>query len=239
MKPLEGIRILDLTRILAGPYCTMILSDFGADIIKIERPGAGDDTRKFGPPFQNGESAYFMSVNRNKKSLTLNMKYDKGLDILKRLIDSSDVLVENFRPGTLKKIGLDYESLHKRNQRLIYASISGFGHTGPYALKPGYDLAIQGMGGLMSVTGDPDGTPTKYGTSIADILSGIYAVEGILLALIARNKTGKGQKVDISMLDGQVSLLTYQAGIYFTTGDIPKRMGNQHPTICPYETFPT
>ncbi|HEA47322.1 MAG TPA: CoA transferase [bacterium] len=236
-KPLEGIRILDLSRILAGPYCSMLLADMGAEVIKVERPGKGDDTRAFGPPFIEGESAYFLSINRGKKSITVNFKKDKGREIIYQLIKKSDVLLENFRPGTLDKIGLGYETIEKINPQIIYTSISGFGQIGPERLKAGYDLTVQGMGGIMSLTGDPSGPPYKVGTSISDILAGIYACQGILLALIARNKNGKGQKVDVSMLDCQVSLLTYQAGIYFATGLVPKRKGNQHPTICPYETF--
>ncbi|MEK8024243.1 MAG: CoA transferase [Candidatus Hydrogenedentota bacterium] len=239
MGSLDGIKVLDLSRILAGPYATQILADHGAEVWKVEMPGKGDDTRAFGPPFTNGESAYFLSVNRNKRSITVDMKKPEGLEIVRSLADKADVLIENFRPGALDRLGLDYESASRRNPRLVYCSISGFGQTGPWALKPGYDLAIQGMGGLMSLTGVTDGPPTKVGTSIADIISGIYAAQGILLALYAREKTGKGQRVDISMLDGQVSLLTYQAGIYFATGESPKRLGNQHPTICPYETFQT
>ena len=237
MKPLQGIKVLDLSRILAGPYCSMLLGDMGADIIKIERPGKGDDTRAFGPPFEKGESAYFLSINRNKRSLTLDIKTPGGREILEKLIDGSDVLLENFRPGTLSKLGMDYESVSGRNPGIIYASISGYGHSGPLQNKPGYDLAIQGMSGIMSITGDPDGAPFKVGTSVADIVAGIYAAQGILLALLSRGTTGKGQKVDISMLDCQMSLLTYQAGIYFMTGKGPRRKGNQHPTISPYETF--
>lgn len=236
-KPLEGIIVLDLSRILAGPYCSMLLADMGAEVIKVERPVKGDDTRAFGPPFIEGESAYFLSINRGKKSITVNFKKDEGREIIYRLIKKSDILLENFRPGTLDKIGLGYKDIEKINPQIIYASISGFGQSGPERLKAGYDLTVQGMGGIMSLTGDPSGPPYKVGTSISDILAGIYACQGILLALIARNKNGKGQKVDISMLDCQVSLLTYQAGIYFATGLVPKRKGNQHPTICPYETF--
>lgn len=236
-KPLEGIRVLDLSRILAGPYCSMLLADMGAEVIKVERPSKGDDTRAFGPPFIEGESAYFLSINRGKKSITVNFKKDEGREIIYRLIKKSDILLENFRPGTLDKIGLGYKDVEKINPQIIYASISGFGQTGPERLKAGYDLTVQGMGGIMSLTGDPSGPPYKVGTSISDILAGIYACQGILLALIARSKNGKGQRVDVSMLDCQVSLLTYQAGIYFATGLVPKRKGNQHPTICPYETF--
>jgi crotonobetainyl-CoA:carnitine CoA-transferase CaiB-like acyl-CoA transferase len=237
MKPLEGIKVLDMTRVLAGPYCTMILADMGAEVIKVEQPGKGDDTRQFGPPFQDGESAYFLSINRNKKSITLNLKSAKGKEILTRLIQRSDVLVENFRPGTLKKLGFDYEAASKINPRLIYASVSGFGQTGPWSAKPGYDLAIQGLGGIMSITGDADGPPYKVGVSQADLTAGLYAVQGILLALFAREKTGKGQLVDVGMLDCQLAMLSFQAGIYFMTGVSPSRKGNQHPTICPYETF--
>jgi CoA:oxalate CoA-transferase len=237
MKPLDGIKVLDLTRVLAGPFCTMILADMGAEVVKIERPGKGDDTRAFGPPFQEGESAYFLSINRNKKSITLDLKTEKGIGVIRRMLKRSDVLVENFRPGSLKKMGLDYHTVKKLNPRIVYASISGFGHTGPLRAKPGYDLALQGLGGIMSLTGDPEGSPYKVGVSQADLVAGLYAVQGILLALYAREKTGRGQMVDVGMLDSQISLLTFQAGIYFMTGISPKRKGNQHPTICPYETF--
>lgn len=235
--PLKGIRVIDLSRHLAGPYCSMLLADMGAEVIKVEQPGKGDETRTYGPPFIEGESVYFLSVNRNKKSITVNFKQDEGKDIIHRLIKKSDVSIENFRPGTLDKHGLGYNNAARINPKIIYASISGFGQTGPEKRRPGYDLSIQGMGGIMSLTGDPSGPPYKVGTSIADILAGIYTCQGILLALIARSKTGKGQLVDISLLDCQVSLLTYQAGIYFATGSVPRRIGNQHPTICPYETF--
>lgn len=237
MKPLEGVKVLDLTRVLAGPFCTMILADMGAEVVKVEQPGKGDDTRQFGPPFRDGESAYFLSVNRNKKSLTLDIKSAKGKEILGRLIQRSDVLVENFRPGALKKLGFDYEAASAINPRLIYASVSGFGQTGPWSAKPGYDLAIQGLGGIMSITGDADGPPYKVGVSQADLTAGLYAAQGILLALFAREKTGKGQLVDVGMLDCQLAMLSFQAGIYFMTGVTPARKGNQHPTICPYETF--
>ena len=237
MKPLDGIKVLDLTRVLAGPFCTMILADMGAEVVKIERPAKGDDTRAFGPPFQEGESAYFLSINRNKKSITLDLKTEKGIGVIRRMLKHSDVLVENFRPGSLKRMGLDYHTVKKLNPRVVYASISGFGHTGPLRAKPGYDLALQGLGGIMSLTGDPEGSPYKVGVSQADLVAGLYAVQGILLALYAREKTGRGQMVDVGMLDSQISLLTFQAGIYFMTGISPKRKGNQHPTICPYETF--
>jgi crotonobetainyl-CoA:carnitine CoA-transferase CaiB-like acyl-CoA transferase len=205
--------------------------------VKVERPGAGDDTRAFGPPFLNGESAYFLSINRNKRSLTLNLKHPKGLGILGQLLDKADVVVENFRPGTMESFGFGYDAVRDFNPRLIFCSISGYGHTGPEAELPGYDLIIQGKGGIASLTGAPDGPPYKVGTSQADIIAGMMGFQGILLALLARAQTGKGQKIDMSMLDCQVALLTYQAGIYFATGESPTRMGNQHPTITPYETY--
>lgn len=235
--PLEGIRVLDLTRILAGPYATMMLADLGAEVIKVELPGKGDDTREWGPPFVNGESSYFMSINRNKKSLTLNLKEKKGKTVLTRLIEQSDVVVENFRPGTMEKLGFGYDRVREINSKIVFASISGFGHTGPLKDRPGYDVVIQGEGGIMSLTGDPDGQPAKVGASIADITAGMLACHGVLAALFARTRTGEGQKVDIGMLDGQVALLTYQAGIYFSTGKSPKRLGNAHPSIVPYETL--
>lgn len=236
-KPLDGIKVVDLTRVLAGPYCAMLLADMGADVVKIERPEAGDDTRAYGPPFLNGESAYFLSINRNKRSLTLNLKQPDAVDTLRQLLQKADVVVENFRPGTMESFNLGYETVQALNPRLIFCAISGFGHTGPNADLPGYDLIIQGEGGTASLTGSSDGPPYKVGTSQADIVAGMMAFQGILLALLARAQTGRGQKVDIGMLDCQVALLTYQAGIYFATGQSPTRMGNQHPTITPYETF--
>lgn len=239
MKPLSGIKVLDFSRLLSGPICSMYLADMGAEVYKIERPGQGDDTRGYGPPFIGQESAYFLSVNRGKKSLTINMKHPEGKEVVSRLARSCDILLENFRPGAVKRLGFGYEELVEENPRLIYASISGFGHQGleSFRKKPGFDVVIQGMSGIPSLTGDPDGPPSKVGTSIADIMAGIYALIGILAALFAREKSGRGQIVDISMLDGMVSLLTYQSGIYFATGNDPKRMGNKHPTIAPYETF--
>ena len=237
MKPLDGIKVLDLTRVLAGPYCTMLLADMGADVVKVERPGAGDDTRAFGPPFVNGESAYFMSINRNKRSLTMNLKEDKARQILRQLLETVDVVVENFRPGTMESFGFGYETVHDFNPALVFCSISGYGHTGPDADLPGYDLIIQGEGGAASLTGDTEGPPYKVGNSQADIVAGMMAFQGILLALLTRNRSGTGQKIDISMLDCQVAMLTYQAGIYFATGESPTRLGNQHPTITPYETY--
>jgi crotonobetainyl-CoA:carnitine CoA-transferase CaiB-like acyl-CoA transferase len=237
VKPLDGILVIDLSRVLAGPYCTMALGDMGATVIKIEMPGNGDDTRAYGPPFLSGESTYFMSVNRNKKSMTLNLKHERGKEILRQLVCQGDVLVENFRPGTLDGLGFNYDAVHTLNPRLIYCSISGFGQTGPYAQRPGYDLIAQAEGGVMSLTGEPHDAPMKVGLSFADITAGMNAFSGILLALLARQQTGDGQRIDVSLLDCQVALLTYQAGIYFATGKSPERLGNKHPSITPYETF--
>jgi formyl-CoA transferase/CoA:oxalate CoA-transferase len=237
MRPLDGLTVLDLTRVLSGPYCTMLLADMGARVIKIEQPGRGDDTRGWGPPFLAGESAYFLSINRNKESVTLDFKSVEGRAILDGLLAMSDVLVENFRPGTLEKLGLDYRTLSGRDPRLVYCSISGFGQTGPRRAEAGYDAVVQAEGGLMSLTGSPDGSPYRLGVAIADIVSGMFAANGITLALLARERTGRGQLVDIAMLDSVAALLTYQAGIHFATGQAPQRMGNRHPTIVPYETF--
>ncbi len=237
MTPLHDITVLDLTRVLSGPYCTMLLADLGARVVKIEQPGKGDDTRAWGPPFLEGESAYFLSVNRNKESVTLNFKHGDGLAVLHDLIAKADVLVENFRPGTLTKLGLDYDALAARYPRLVYCSISGFGHTGPRAPEAGYDAVMQAEGGLMSITGSADGPPFRLGVAIADIVTGMFAAQGVTAALFARERTGRGQEVDIAMLDSVAALLSYQAGIYFATGAAPQRMGNRHPTIVPYETF--
>jgi crotonobetainyl-CoA:carnitine CoA-transferase CaiB-like acyl-CoA transferase len=236
-SPLEGITVLDLTRVLSGPYCTMLLADMGARVIKIEQPGKGDDTRAWGPPFVKGESAYFLSINRNKESVTLDFKKPSGRALLDRLIAKADVLVENFRPGTMKRAGLDYEALGTRHPSLVYCSISGFGQYGPKRDRPGYDAVVQAEGGLMSVTGAGDGPPYRLGVAIADLVAGLLAAQGVTLALFARQRSGRGQHVDISMLDGVAALLSYQAGIFFATGDAPPRMGNRHPTIVPYETF--
>jgi crotonobetainyl-CoA:carnitine CoA-transferase CaiB-like acyl-CoA transferase len=235
--PLAGVTVLDLTRVLSGPYCTMLLADMGARVIKVERPGDGDETRAWGPPFVAGESAYFLGINRNKESLTLDFKQPDGRRIVDRLLERSDVLVENFRPGTLARLGLDYESLRPDHPRLIYASISGFGQTGPRRHQPGYDAVIQAEGGLMSVTGDPDGPPFRVGVAIADIVAGLLAAQGIILALYARDRTGRGQLVDVGMLDGVVSLLSYHASMYLTTATRSGRLGNRHATIAPYDTF--
>ncbi len=237
MTALQGITVLDLTRVLSGPYCTMMLADLGARVIKVEQPGKGDDTRGWGPPFINGESAYFLSINRNKESVTLDFKHPDGRAILDALLDRADVLVENFRPGTLTKLGLDYGTLSSKYPRLVYCSVSGFGHTGPRWKEAGYDAVMQAEGGLMSITGSADGPPYRLGVAIADIVSGMFAAQAITAALFARERTGRGQEVDISMLDSVVALLTYQAGIYFAHGEAPPRLGNRHPTIVPYETF--
>jgi len=237
MSALNGLTVLDLTRVLSGPYCTMMLADMGARVIKVEQPGKGDDTRGWGPPFVNGESSYFLSINRNKESVTLDFKHPDGRAILEALIARADVLVENFRPGTLDKLGLDYASIAERFPRLIYCSISGFGQTGPRRTEAGYDAVMQAEGGLMSITGSADGSPYRLGVAIADIVSGMFAAQGITAALFARERTGRGQQVDIAMLDSVVALLSYQAGIYFANGVAPPRLGNRHPTIVPYETF--
>lgn len=237
MTPLDGIHVLDLTRVLSGPYCTMLLADMGARVIKVEQPGKGDDTRAWGPPFQGAESAYFLSVNRNKESVTLDFKHPDGRRVLDALIARADVLVENFRPGTLDKLGLDGASLTARHPRLVYCSISGFGHTGPRKKEPGYDAVMQGEAGLMSITGPSDGSAYRLGVAIADVATGMFAAQGITAALFARERTGRGQVVDIGMLDSVAALLTYQAGIYFATDAAPRRLGNRHPTIVPYETF--
>lgn len=239
MKPLDGLLVIDLSRILSGPYCTMLLADMGAEVIKVEIPGKGDDTREWGPPFINGESTYFLSINRNKKSLTLNMQTKEGKEILRTLIEKGDVTVENFRYGVMERLGFSYENIKKINPRMVLCSISGFGHTGPYRERPGYDVMIQGEGGVMSLTGEPDGLPMKVGVSEADITAGLLGYSGILLALLNRIKTGEGQHVDIGMLDGQVAILTYQAASYFATGENPPRLGSRHPTISPYEPVKT
>jgi len=238
-RALEGIRVLDLSRTLAGPFCTMLLGDMGADIIKVEQPGTGDESRRFTPPAVAGESAYFLASNRNKRSMTVNLKAEEGRQIILELAKRSDVLIENFRTGTMEKLGLGYETLKTVNPRLVYCTISGFGRTGPDRHKAGYDLLLQGYGGLMSITGEPDRPPAKAGMSIADLSTGLFAVYGILCALMAREKTGKGQVVDVSLLDGQVALLNYIATAYFMTGKVPGRMGSAHPTIVPYQAFPT
>ena len=234
--PLDGIKVLDLTRVLAGPYATMILSDLGANVIKIEQPETGDESRNFGP-FKNGFSLYFMSVNRGKRSVTLNLKTERGKTIFKQLVQQNDIIVENFRPGTMKKLGLDYDTLSAENPQLIYASCSGFGQTGPYAEKRAYDMIIQGMGGIISITGEPDGAPVRVGTSISDITAALFTTIGILSALHHRNLTGKGQYVDVAMLDSLVAVLENAIVRYTATGDNPKPLGSRHPVITPFEAF--
>lgn len=239
MTPLDGITVLDFSRVLAGPYCTMQLGDLGARIIKIEQPGRGDDTRAWGPPFVNGESAYFLSINRNKESLALDLKHERARPIVEALLARADIVVENFRPGTMERLGLDYDAVETRHPRLVYCSISGFGQTGPRRTEAGYDAMMQAEGGLMSITGAADGPPFRLGVAIGDIATGMLAVQGILAALLARQKTGRGQRVDIAMLDAVTALLTYQASFVFAAGSAPRRMGNRHPSIAPYDTFPS
>ncbi len=237
--PLTGVRVIDLSRVLAGPFCSMQLGDMGADVVKIERPDGGDDTRRFGPPFVEGVSTYYLAVNRNKRSLTLDLKHPDGKAVLWDLIASADVLLENFRPGTLEKLGFSYEACLRHNPRLVYCSISAYGHEGDpdWTRRPGYDVVLQGMGGIPSLTGPPDGAPSKVGAPIADLVSGSTALQGILLALLARARTGRGQRVDTSMFDGQVSYLVYLATAWLNAGQRPPRMGNRHLSIAPYSTY--
>jgi crotonobetainyl-CoA:carnitine CoA-transferase CaiB-like acyl-CoA transferase len=237
--PLAGLTIVDLTRVLSGPYCTMLLADMGARVIKIEQPDRGDDTRAWGPPFVGSESAYFLSINRNKESVTLDFKDPDGRRILDQLIASADIVVENFRPGAMTRLGLDYAALAPSHPRLVFCSISGFGQDGPRRQHAGYDAVIQAEGGLMSVTGDAGGPAFRVGLAVTDMVAGLLAAQGIALALFARERTGRGQQVDISMLDGVISLLSYHASIYLTTGGESKRVGNRHATIAPYDTFTT
>lgn len=239
--PLEGVTVLDLTRVLSGPFATLQLADLGAEVIKVEHPRGGDDTRAFGPPFVEGESTYFMSVNRRKKSLALDLKHPRGTEVAHRILESADVLIENFRPGAADRLGLGAETLRGKYPRLVTCSISGYGQAGDvrYARRGGYDAVIQAASGMMALTGAPDGGPTKVGVALADMVAGLYATQGILAALHRREREGRGAHIDISMQDGMLSLLTYQAGIHFATGREPKRMGNAHPSICPYESLPT
>jgi formyl-CoA transferase/CoA:oxalate CoA-transferase len=237
MTPLSGLTVLDFSRVLAGPYCTMQLGDLGARVIKIEQPGRGDDTRAWGPPFVAGESAYFLSVNRNKESLALDLKHPAARPVVEALLARADVLVENFRPGTMERLGAGYEAVAARHPGLVYCSISGFGQSGPRRLEPGYDAMMQAEAGLMSITGAADGPPFRVGVAVGDIATGMFAVQGILAALVARGRTGRGQRVDIAMLDAVTALLTYQASSAFATGETPVRMGNRHPSIAPYDTF--
>jgi crotonobetainyl-CoA:carnitine CoA-transferase CaiB-like acyl-CoA transferase len=234
---LSGVTVVDFTRVLSGPYCTMVLADHGARVIKIEHPVRGDDTRHWGPPFIGAESAYFLSINRNKESVTVDFKRPEGRAVVEKLLSTADVVVENFRPGTLDAAGLDAAHVMARHPRIVYCSISGYGQTGPRREEPGYDAVMQAEGGLMSITGEADGPAYRLGVAITDIVSGMFAAQGVMAALIAREKTGRGQHVDIGMLDATTALLTYQAGNYFVSGQVPGRMGNRHPTIAPYESF--
>ena len=250
IAPLAGLRVLDLSRVLAGPWCTQLLADFGAEVIKIERPGSGDDTRGWGPPYArnadgsvSGEAAYYLAANRGKKSVTLDIAHPEGQRIVREIAKTSDVVIENFKVGGLEKYGLDYASLAAVNPRLVYCSITGFGQTGPYRDRPGYDFMIQATGGLMSVTGEPDskpgGGPVKAGVAVADLASGLYATIGILAALRQRDLTGRGDYVDVALLDVQVAMLGNQALNYLTSDVSPGRLGNAHPNIVPYEAFAT
>jgi crotonobetainyl-CoA:carnitine CoA-transferase CaiB-like acyl-CoA transferase len=243
--PLTGLRVFDLTRILAGPTCTQLLGDLGAEVIKIERPGQGDDTRKWGPPFVAGpdggdttESAYYLSANRNKRSVGIDISKPEGQELAHELIGFCDILVENYKVGNLARYGLGYEDLKERYPGLIYCSITGFGQTGPYAPRAGYDYLAQGMGGIMSLTGEPEGEPVKVGVGIADIMCGMYAVSAILAAVYYRGITGRGQHIDLGLLDTQVSWLTYEGLNYLTSGAVPKRQGSEHPNIVPYKVMP-
>jgi len=245
MQPLEGIRIVDLSRALAGPYCTMMLGDLGADVIKVERPGSGDDSRGWGPPFVGepygpypGESTYYLSANRNKRGITVNLQNPEGQELVRRLALISDVLVENFRTGVLDELGLGYEALCKVNPRLVYCSVSGYGRTGPCADWAGYDFVLQAEGGLMGITGPEDGPPYRVGVPIVDITTGMFAATAILAALRARDLNGQGQLVDVSLLDSEAAILTNVAANYLIGGEGPRRLGNRHPTITPYEAFP-
>lgn len=235
-KPLEGIKIIDMTRVLAGPYCAMVLQDLGAEVIKIENPKTGDDSRFFGP-YKNGKSLYFTAINCGKKSVSLNLKAPEAKEILIGMVKKADVLLENFRPGTMEKFGLGYETLKEANPRLIYAATSGFGHTGPDAAKPAYDILVQARGGLMSLTGQPDADPTIVGVSIGDILAGVFTATGVTTALYQREKTGLGQKIDVSMLDCQVAIMENAMARYQATRAAPKPQGCKHPTVAPFQSF--
>jgi len=244
MKPLEGLKVLELARILAGPWVGQLLADLGADVVKVERPGAGDDTRGWGPPFVEGaegdhlSAAYFHSCNRGKRSIAVDFESSEGQELVRKLASHADVVIENFKVGGLKKYGLDYESLKAVNPRLVYCSITGFGQDGPYASRAGYDFMIQGLGGIMDLTGDPEGEPQKIGVAYVDIFTGVYSVVGILAALRKRDVTGEGAHLDMALLDVQTSVLANQAMNYLASGKSPRRMGNAHPNIVPYQVFP-
>jgi formyl-CoA transferase len=237
--PLAGIRVLDLTRVVAGPYCSMFLGDLGAEVVKVEQPGAGDDTRGWGPPFAGGESAYFLCINRNKQSLTLDLKSKRAVEVLRELAKAADVIIENFRPGTMERLGLGEKELRELNPRLIYASLTGFGADGPMSDWPGYDLIVQAWGGLMSITGTPDGEPVKVGVAIIDLVAGLMLGKAITAALFAREKIGVGQRIDTSLLEAEVASLINVGSNYLVGGRIPARWGNAHPNIVPYQNFKT
>jgi formyl-CoA transferase len=237
--PLDGVRVLDLTRVVAGPYCSMFLGDLGAEVVKVEQPGAGDDTRGWGPPFAGGESAYYLCINRNKKSLTLDLKSKRAVELLRELVKSTDVILENFRPGTMERLGLGEKELRALNPRLIYASLTGFGADGPMSDWPGYDLIVQAWGGLMSITGTPDGEPVKVGVAIIDLVAGLMLGKAITAALFAREKIGIGQRIDTSLLEAEVASLINVGSNYLVGGEIPTRWGNAHPNIVPYQNFKT
>jgi len=236
---LDGIRVVDLSRIIAGPFCTQILGDMGADVIKVEQPGSGDETRTWGPPFANGEAVYFFCVNRNKRSVTLNLKDPRGQKIFRELVNRADILVENFKPGTLAKLGLDDDGLRPENPRLIYCAITGFGRTGPYADRGGFDVIAQAVGGLMDITGEPDGPPVKVGVAMTDIATALYAHGAILAALYVRERTGVGQRIDISLLETQMAALINIASSYLNGGALPQKWGTAHTNIVPYQAFRT
>lgn len=235
--PLRGIRVIDLSRILAGPYCTQAMADMGADVVKVEDPRSGDDTRGWGPPFISGESAYFLAVNRGKRGITLNLKDARGQELLWRLLETADVLVQNFRPGTLDRLGFSSAAVMERFPRIVYCSLSGYGADGPWGGRPGYDAVVQAEGGLMSVTGFPDGEPTKVGASLVDVLAGMTALQGILAALFRRERTGRGGEVDVSLLESVLPALAYHTTTYLLAGQEPRRLGNRHPNLAPYESF--
>jgi len=237
--PLSGIRVLDLSRILAGPYCTMILGDQGAEVIKVERPGVGDDTRTWGPPFAGGEAAYYLCCNRNKRSVVIDLKQPRGVELIKELAQISDVLVENFTPGLMQRFGLDYETLRQQNPRLVYLSVTAYGQDGPYRDRPGYDMVLSAVGGLMGITGEQDGPPCKVGVAITDVLTGVYASGAITSALLWRERSGRGQHIDCALLDAQVSALANIASNWLVAGQEAKRWGTAHASIIPYQVFDT
>jgi len=237
--PLPGVRVVDLTRVMTGPYCTMMLADMGADVIKIEQPGRGDDTRHWGPPFLAGEAVYYLSINRNKRGIALDLKHPEGKAVLWRLIEQADVLVENFSPGTIARLGFGYPDVSARRPEIVYCSISGFGQTGPGRERPGYDNVVQAVSGLMSITGPREGPPTKVGLPVADMTAGMFAAFAIVAALYRQARGGGGEYIDASLLAAQTTMMTYHAVSYLMTGAVAGMSGNAHPTICPYDTYPT